>query len=76
MCAWIDLSTPLRRPTHHLILRDARLDVVEQSRYRRLDVAAFHSLQEHGPQEFSRTVKGDGEAGEFVVEFPGCGGGE
>ena len=31
MCAWIDLSTPLRRTTHHLILRDARLDIVEQS---------------------------------------------
>ena len=33
--------------------------------------AAFHSLHEHRAQEFRRAEKSNGEAREFVVEFPG-----
>ncbi len=49
-----------------MILRNACLDVVEQSRDRAVDVAAFHPLQEHRAEEFRCTVKGDVTAPGYV----------
>ena len=42
---------------------------------RGLDILARNALFENDTKELGRTVKGDGEAREFVVDLPGRGGG-